>query len=190
MNPFEVFNSYVALKNHFTSSYDYHKYRAKVRTSYDSFKNRRDFSFFQKLSKKHDPFGLMIANFIKNPNIWVGDLLTADSEKNYYDWSKRAKALTYTIKNELGYLKEDFNDNFIVTDGQMPFIILQYYEGKISLETLVVLSYIAGTIPYWDKKIKDPLYVELSVLIKKYCNFIEYDIEKIKEIVITHFQNG
>ena len=48
---FDVFKTYLAVKNHFTSDYDYHKYGGRVTAKLESFTKRSDRYFFHKLSK-------------------------------------------------------------------------------------------------------------------------------------------
>ena len=45
---FEVYICYLAMKRHFTSSYDYFKYNGKVNARVDAFENRKDKFFFFK----------------------------------------------------------------------------------------------------------------------------------------------
>ena len=55
MTGFEVYKTYLALKQHFTKTdYDYEKYRGKVRASEQSFEQRLDRYFFKKLAVKED----------------------------------------------------------------------------------------------------------------------------------------
>ena len=51
---FDAYKVYLALKQHFTSNYDYFKYNGKVRAGEESFLKRNDRFFFRKLSKKYD----------------------------------------------------------------------------------------------------------------------------------------
>ena len=49
---FDVFKTYLAVKNHFTTDYDYNKYGGRVTAKLESFTKRPDRYFFHKLSKK------------------------------------------------------------------------------------------------------------------------------------------
>ena len=65
---FDVFKIYLAIKNHFTTDYDYIKYGGKVTAKLDSFTKRPDRYFFHKLSKrfnKDDVLDYFVANFLK-----------------------------------------------------------------------------------------------------------------------------
>lgn len=70
---FKVYIDYLALKLHFTSDkYDYHRSNGKTRASYDSYRTRKDVFYFYKLSKRKDYHEVMLANLLKNPNLWIG----------------------------------------------------------------------------------------------------------------------
>ena len=75
MTGFEVYKTYLALKQHFTrKDYDYEKYRGKVRASEQSFEQRLDRYFFKKLAvkyKDHEVFDYFIANFLETPRGYI-----------------------------------------------------------------------------------------------------------------------
>ena len=79
LTAYETFGLYLALKNHFSKeSYNYFKYQGKTNVSRESFMNRKDRFHFQKLSRMYDSDEMpdfMVANFLHNEKIWVGDLL-------------------------------------------------------------------------------------------------------------------
>ena len=52
MEPFEVYQKYLALRTHFKSdSYDYFRYHGKLKGNRDKFETRKDKYHFYKLSK-------------------------------------------------------------------------------------------------------------------------------------------
>ena len=75
MTGFEVYKMYLALRQHFTKdSYDYFKYRGKVRASEKSFEERRDRYFFKKLATKYDGQKMLdyfVANFACDPKGYI-----------------------------------------------------------------------------------------------------------------------
>ena len=147
---FETYVKYLALKKHFTSdAYDYVKYNGKIRASIDTFRTRNDAYSFLKLSKKDDVVNFMLANFINNPNTWIRELLDAEAENRYLEWKKKIESLTYTFKSELKNLDEDWTANFVSRDGQHPYIMTQYSQKKISLETFTILTHAANIFDYW-----------------------------------------
>lgn len=187
---FETYIKYLALKKHFTSDgYDYHKYNGKVRASIETFRTRNDAYSFTKLSKKDNVIDFMLANFINNPNIWVRQLLDYEAENRYLEWRKKIESLTYTFKSELKNLNEDWTANFVSRDGQHPYIMTQYSQKKISLETFVILTHAANIFEYWSEKIVDKIISrDIIRLSRKYKPFLLYDERKFKDIIRDHFQ--
>ena len=103
---FDAYKTYLALKQHFTSDYDYFKYNGKVRANVDAFLKRRDKFFFRKLSKKYTKDELVnffVSNFIVSDN-WIGNLISQESEDNYVQFKKRMESLGYSVRNELHFL--------------------------------------------------------------------------------------
>lgn len=187
---FETYIKYLALKKHFTTDgYDYHKYNGKVRASIETFRTRPDAYSFAKLSKKDDVINFMLANFINNPNIWIRQLLDFEAQDRYNDWRKKQESLTYTFKSELKNLDEDWTANFVSRDGQHPYIMTQYSQKKISLETFTILTHTANIFDYWSEKIVDKIIsLDIIRLSRKYKPFLVYDERKFKDIIRDHFQ--
>ena len=187
---FETYIKYLALKKHFTTDgYDYHKYNGKVRASIETFRTRPDAYSFAKLSKRDDVINFMLANFINNPNIWIRQLLDFEAQDRYNDWRKKQESLTYTFKSELKNLDEDWTANFVSRDGQHPYIMTQYSQKKISLETFTILTHTANIFDYWGEKIVDKIISQDIIrLSRKYKPFLVYDERKFKDILRDHFQ--
>jgi hypothetical protein len=190
MTPFEAYREYVALKSHFTSkSYDYIKFNGKVKTvTIDSYHARKDKIFFMRLAKHKDVKGFLISNFIET-DFWVGDLAYNETaQKNYLSWQKRLQSLTYTFNNDLSKLKDDFDSNVIVENNDHPYLLKLFLRKDISFETLVILVDLVQCYSHWNKNMKnDPVWKDIGLKIKKYNNFLNYDKEKIRQIVIDRF---
>ena len=86
MTGFEVYKTYLALKQHFTKQeYDYFKYNGKVRANENSFEQRRDRYFFKKLATRYpskEIVGYFVANFISDPKGYIGSF----SRDGYTKW--------------------------------------------------------------------------------------------------------
>lgn len=186
---FKVYVDYLALKKHFsTEKYDYHKYNGKVRASFDKFKTRRDLFFYYKLSLKSDPHSILLANVIKNPNVWIRDIIDESGQEIYHDWLKRKESLSYTFKLELNNLFENWPSNFQVKDGQHPYLITLYLQGKISIETLTILARSANIFAYWQHEINDKVIAgDVIRTSRKYENFLEYQQKKFSKIIKDRF---
>jgi hypothetical protein len=154
---FDIYVYYLALKRHFTSNYDFFKYNGKVKANAMSFENRKDKFFFYKLSKKKEAKDIILANMLANPNAWAGELLDDKAESIYKEWIKRKQSLTYQFKSDIINLDDDFNDNFVVHDGQHPRLLKLYMMNDISLETLVMICDITNCIGHWEKNISDTI---------------------------------
>ena len=189
MTPFEAYKTYIALKKHFTSeSYDYFKYNGKLKLNQDNFLKRRDKFFYEKLARKNDLVNFLLSNLVLNPNIWIRDLLNDSAEQNYTSWLKRIQSLTYTISEETSNLLDDFDKNFVIEEASHPYLLQLYLSNKVSIETLCVLSDLVGFKSIWDKKLSDDIvWKEVSHMIGKYLRFINYDKEKIRQILVDKF---
>lgn len=187
MEAIDAYKTYLALKNHFTlDTYDYFRYNKKAKVSYDSFLKRKDKIFFAKLGNRKDAYleNFLVANFLYQTNIWVGELLSDECEDRYKDWKRRQESLSYHFKSEMEFISElspeEFNRLFHPVNGNHPEIIQKYMRKEISLETLCILDNILKFIHKTDKIISDPIYGDVSKLCKKYQPFLKYDIKKMK----------
>lgn len=192
MNPFEAFEKYVALKNHFTQkSYDFFKYNGRVKLKADAFDRRRDKYFFVKLAKNHNVVDYLLANFIDGDvNQWVGDIVQdQESERIYKQWLARQQSLTYTFKQDLSKLNTDFDSNFIVDSNSHPRLLVLYLQKQICIETLIILDMLTGCFKYWDKKISDPVvWPAVKKKCERYKPFLSIDVDRYREIVVAFFQ--
>lgn len=191
MNAFEVYRSYLALKQHFTKDgYDYFKYNGKVAARASSFEQRRDRYYFEKLAKQRDPIGFVLANLVNDARAWVGDLISSESaESTYKSWLKRNQSLSYTFTEDLSRLREDFDENFLIEDGKHPPLMKLYLRGEICIESLIILMHLTGCYSRWNKEMEyDPVWKELSLKVRKYQPFIKYDLDKFRKITLDKFQ--
>jgi|TARA_B110000858_G_scaffold79796_1_gene92433 hypothetical protein len=186
---FDTYVRFLAIKRHFTTdSYDYFKYNGKVRANNKTFMARNDAYSFAKLGKREDNQGLILANVLVKPDIWVRDLLDEEAEERYILWKKKIEALGYNFKSDLGKLYENYQENFISYDGQHPYIMTKYLQKQISLETLTILAHSANIFSYWDKKVVDKIVAyDIIRLVRKYKPFLTYDEKRFKDIVREFF---
>lgn len=187
MEAIDAYRTYIALKHHFTlDTYDYFRYNKKTRVTLDSFLKRKDRIFFAKLGNRKDAYleSFLVANFLYQTNMWVGELLSDECEDRYKDWKRRQESLSYHFKSEMDFISdlspEEFNKLFHPVNGNHPEIIQKYMRKEISLETLCILDHILKFIHKTDKIISDPIYIDISKLCKKYQPFLKVDIPKLK----------
>lgn len=185
---FKAYVVYLALKRHFTSSYDYHKYNGKVSAKFDSFLARRDAYTFQKLGRQQDYTGLLLANLVSNPKMWIGDILEDPAKNRYTEWKRIQNSITNHVKETLEVLDDDFQKNFLVYGGGYPHVVTLYLQKKVSLETLCVLAKITNSIPHWKENVTDNVvFPDLLRTIEKYHPFLNYSPEKVKKVIREHF---
>jgi hypothetical protein len=188
MTGYEAFCLYSSLKLHFTQeSYDYFKYYGKSKTSVEAFENRKDKWHFYKLSRRFSNAeqgrDFIIANLLRDSDVWIGYLLTNDADVVYRDRQKVIQSLTYTFTNEIASLmsQENPNDSLMIHEGEYPKLLTQLLHGDISIETMCILNAILNFLPMWDRKITDTIhYPNVSLRMKKYTPFIPFEVTKYK----------
>ena len=187
---YEAFAMYHGLKLHFSGNYDYVKYNGKTNVNKDQFMLRKDKFSFYKLSRKYNReelFGFYVANLLRNPKLWVGELVTEDADSEYKVWLRVQQSLTYIFEQDLNYLfdKVDKPDEMLlVVDGQYPMLYNEFLQDSIHLETVVILNDILNFIPMWNKKVEDDIvFPDFVKKCNKYKPFLNYDKAKFKNIL-------
>ena len=147
VTPFETYQHYLSLKNHFTNpKYDFFRYGAKTRATVTSFNKRKDKYWFEKTSRKYSDKEIvefLVANFVAvdNPqNLWIGEIINTGDRK-YSDWKQRQQSLTYQFKEQSERLltENKLEEIFECSKGH-PIILKKYLGGEISLETFFYLG--------------------------------------------------
>ena len=197
VTPFETYQHYLSLKNHFTNpKYDFFKYGAKTRASMASFNKRRDKYWFEKTSRKYsdkEVVDFLVSNFVStdNPqNLWIGEIINS-GERKYADWMKRQQSLTYLFKeqsNEL--LSQNELENLFDCSKGHPQILKRFLSGSMSLETLAIYEIIFHFSKNFDKKLNDPVWESVSLKIRKYIPFLNIDVFNHKKILKEIINNG
>ena len=188
MTDYEAYLKYCALKRHFQSiSYDYFKYKGKVKASYESFEKRSDRIFFTKLAKHKDIMGFLVANLVIEDK-WVGDLVNEQvAEKAYKDWLKRKESLSYVFKSDLDKL-DGLIDSLKVVDNQHPILFKKYLSKEICAETLIIINHIQRYFGYWSKNMgTDPIWGQEKNKLLKLSPFVECN-DKYKGMLIKQFR--
>ena len=189
VSPFETYQHYLSLKNHFTNpKYDFFKYGAKTRASITSFNKRKDKYWFEKTSRKYsdkEVVDFLVSNFTAtdNPqNLWIGEIINS-GERNYADWMKRQQSLTYLFKEQSSELlsENELETLFNCTKGH-PLILKKFLSGSVSLETFTILDKIFHFSKNFDKKLDDPVWETVSLKLKKYSPFLNIDMFRFKTI--------
>jgi hypothetical protein len=180
MTPQEAFQYYVSVKLHFTQV-KYDAFKFNFRTKKVKFEARKDKFFFNRLAKNTDPKGLVLANLSIRPKLWVGQLFEPQCQDTYWAWKKYQESQTYLFGEEIGLFQ---HDAFRVISQQHPGVLKLYLGGKVSLDTLVILSDYADFIREWDAALADdPIWKGISFSVIKYHPFVKYNKEKIYKII-------
>ena len=196
MSPFETYQHYLSLKNHFTNpKYDFFKYGAKTRASVTSFNKRKDKYWFEKTSRKYsdkEVVDFLVSNFTAtdNPqNLWIGEIINS-GERNYAEWMKRQQSLSYLFKEQSDELfsENELESVFDCSKGH-PIVLKKFLSGTISLETLVIYNKIFLFGNTFDKKLDDPVWETVSLKLKKYSPFINIDVFQYKKILRAILEN-
>jgi hypothetical protein len=190
VSPFEVYQSYLSLKSHFSNpKYDFFKYNKKVRATLTSFNKRSDKYWFEKTSRKYpdkEIVNFLVSNFVAtdNPqNIWIGEIINS-GERTYTEWMKRQQSLTYLFKEQSEELLSEtkLEDAFSCSKGHPP-ILKKFLGGKISPEVMVIYDKIFQFGNVFDKKLLDPVWEIVSLKIRKYNPFIHIDVSDYKQLL-------
>lgn len=190
VTPFETYQHYLSLKNHFTNpKYNFFKYGAKTRASITSFNKRRDKYWFEKTSRKYsdkEVIDFLVSNFVAsdNPsNLWIGEIINS-GERTYADWMRRQQSLTYLFKEQSNELFSEIKleDALNCSKGHPP-VLKKFLGGQLSLETLTIYEKIFHFSNAFDKKLSDPVWETVSLKIKKYTPFLNIDVFQFKKIL-------
>ena len=190
VTPFETYQHYLSLKNHFTNpKYDFFKYGAKTRASVTSFNKRKDKYWFEKTSRKYsdgEVVDFLVSNFVAadNPqNIWIGEIINS-GERTYADWKKRKQSSTYLFKEQSEELlsSKELESVFDCSKGH-PQILKKFLGGNLSLENLIIYDIIFEFRERFDKKLDDPVWETVSLKIQKYKPFLNINVSKYKTLL-------
>jgi len=190
VTPFETYQHYLSLKNHFTNpKYDFFRYGAKTRATVTSFNKRKDKYWFEKTSRKYsdrEVVQFLVSNFISsdNPqNLWIGEIINS-GERNYAEWMKRQQSLSYLFKEQMNtLLSENELENVFNCSKGHPIILKKYLAGEVSIENVVICEKIFSFREKFDKKLDDPVWETVSLKIQKYLPFLNIDVFHYKKIL-------
>lgn len=179
---------FVTIRTHFESTtFDFFKHH-KVKASRETYENRSDRWFFDKVAKEYeikDVRDFFIANRLQDRN-YVTELLEDDAVSNYTEYQRRRQSLSYLFANEVERVfRHGIKKPFEVSEDEYPYIVSLYLRKVISPETMVILN---DFIPYIDKFDKylgkhDVIWSKVSLKLTKYKPFLKYDREKFKRIL-------
>jgi len=191
MKPLEVYQSYLAFKNHFTKEkYDYFKYGGRSRASEGAFNKRKDRYFFERMSRKKSDDEIkkfFLANFSQasdSNQVWIGPIIDG-GEKVYKEWIEQKENLFETFKSNSEDMMDSYDyDEFFDCKKGHPPILKEYLGGKLSIEELVIYDKIFSYVKDYDKKLLDPVWETVSLKVKKYNPFLNIDVSEYKNYLV------
>ena len=198
---FDVFKTYLAVKNHFTTDYDYQRYGGRVTAKLESFTKRPDRYFFHKLSKRYNEREILdyfVSNFAVDGNKWVGNLLNNEGTENYTRYRKYKEAFGYHFRNDCVAIVHDFSrrgisfdDGFGVFNGQHPRVLRLLIQKKIHIQTAIVLDAILSFSKVWNKEINEKVvWPKIAHTLTKLKPFVNFNFTEAKLIVKEIFVDG
>lgn len=184
----------MAVKLHFSGSYDAIKYQFKTSAAKSStFEAHKNRFFFERVARRYPTQDQTIAYYVWNViegNDWIGSMKETPLEK------KRAylESYSYNIKSEIEAMKSKgtFDSLLFPYSGLQPKIFDLVDDGSISLETVTVINTIVNFLDSSNFEcIEDPLgmFESKKRMIVKYQPFLKdiIDYTKIRSILISGF---
>ena len=193
---FNAYKTYLALRNHFTTDYDYFKYNGKLNVKEESFLKRKDKFFFEKIERRYKkelvPF--FVSNLIKEDNSWSGSLVSDKAEQVFNEWKKKFQSLKYSFREDMSKLRDyldrndlQFDELFQCDDGQHPIILKLLISEDISIESFIILEKNLRFVKKINKHVDDFVWIEYNKKIVKYSSFIDIDVKEYRHVLKTMF---
>lgn len=193
---FNAYKTYLALRNHFTTDYDYFKYNGKLNVKEESFLKRKDKFFFEKIERKYkkDLVPFFVSNLIKEDNSWSGSLVSDKAEQVFNEWKKKFQSLKYSFREDMSKLRDyldrndlQFDELFQCDDGQHPIILKLLISEDISIESFIILEKNLRFVKKINKHVDDFVWIEYNKKIVKYSSFIDIDVKEYRHVLKTMF---
>lgn len=193
MESFEVYKYYLALRLHFTTEkYDAIKQKGRVKATKQAFFKRNDLLAMKRVADTYtdkEVVDFLVSNFVTGDR-W-GGVFDIEAKDRYTEWKKRIESLSYTFEKEVTKVQLfsekaeiTFNDCFIPSKGQHPYIIKMYLRGDICIETLVILDKLLSFTTELDEKLAgDLVWPDISRIVRKYSPFLGFKKEKYEGIL-------
>jgi hypothetical protein len=180
MNGHRAYQHYLALKKHFTTA----KYNVfeepRVKIPEATFLKRNDRALWDKLAQSMEPkevLDYMVANFLYCHPSFIYDREKADA--NYALYLNHRGKTTYLFETE--YSELDLADDKLY-EGCPPELLNMFLGGRVSLETLCILSNYRDFLDDWESTTLG-LFEETIRHIKKSRRFIKFNKERVERVL-------
>lgn len=186
MTGFEVYKLYLALKLHFNTDYNYFQFNGQTKASEEKFEKRKDRFYFKRLAEYYtepEIIGFFLSHLLDNPNFWIGSMGVSIHSKIYTEWKRKIESLFVIFCEDVDHLvnlKPDIDSWFKIESGDThPFIIKEYFAGRICLETVVIIETLLQFVENIDSSISDGfLWPDLKKKLRNYRPFLSFDTAK------------
>lgn len=177
---------FLSLRTHFHSErYDFFQMNGKVRATEQSYQNRKDKVFFEKIAKQYNTTELKkfyIANFLEDRH-YITDMTGDDAHRAYINYISRHQAISYSFSRDLDKMFDAGIDKIFTTKSTTyPQLIMMSLNKSINIESMVILNdLIKYTNKFDDVYHDDFVWPRMSLKIRKYKPFIHYDHSVMKK---------
>ena len=115
--------------------------------------------------------------------MWIGELSTHDSLKNFRHWQGRIESIEYYFKRDIKFLCNHSKNiqNMFLTFDPYPDIILLMLEEEINIETVTIIHILSGLMN--KERPNDPLWEKIRMRVIKYSYLIEINKHKYENIL-------
>lgn len=200
MDGLSTYITFLALKRHFTSDYDFHKYHGKVNCSMNTYrKEQSNYYFCERLARKysHDEvIDFFLASFVMSESpdkVWFGWIIR-NGNKAYEEWLCRLEEMeskfiydTTTLLEEAGSFRDVF-----MTNNRHPLILRRYLAGNVNIESLVILDTLTRFCDILNVELKDSIWKNTYQFIQNYKTFLRFSKTNYRETlnnVVSTFKN-
>ena len=187
--PEKCLQLYLSLKTHFTSEkYDAVKYNGRINNADKiHLAKRRDASLINSFARKFENVQQAASFFVAN--MAYGNEYPFDDEIKsfalYTKWQRNRQSLTKIIKDDIDNIVNSNlqYEELFGKDGGIPALFVLLKNGKVNVETMVVLDHYEKFLDEWIAA--KPFWKQDFLRIKKLSSFIKFDEAKFKPLYLN-----
>lgn len=176
MNGYEACSTYLTVKLHFNSYYDFFKYHGKSRTSVSAFDRRKDKYLFHKIARElneQEYQHTLAIMFFTRDKVFSSDILDPETTRNYNADIVWRKFWKDNFTNDLKTIG-NFESAIKCKNGQYSEIITLVFQEEISYNTLFILEQHLKLVTTWNNILKgDFIWDSYYKKFKKYEPFFD-----------------
>jgi len=178
-----AYTTFVALRLHFTTDFDYIKYNGKARSiSDEKLQSRKDYDHFRRIERRYGDHlqDFIVANLVNEHTAWINDLVKPRADVVFNTWKKNIENIVPNVEEDLKGLDQHM---FSAGKETHPPLLKKYLAKKIKPETMIALDYAFSYIKNWDRHLDDPIiWPEHSMFLRKYKPFVIMNSEAVEKV--------